>query len=229
MLAVLRVGVQALLALALRPLAGRAYVHHQLRPLHLLGEGEGASVQRVGELLVVLGDHARAGAARPVELDQLEVQQGRDLGHRAVQLGREAAADAPGPVGDLHAPSSSAAGALCSSASAGALSTWASAAASPAGRLGRPPARRRTGLGFDRLSQGGSARRRSRPLWRRQPWPDRGTRRRHARRRPRGPGPRWAVAVALTGACPRSFSQLRWRERMGVEPTALRLAPRHRF
>src|SRR5439155_16876085 len=102
-----------------------------LRPLHLLGEGEGASVQRVGELLVVLGDHARAGAARPVELDQLGVQQGRDLGHRAVQLGREAAADAPGPVGDLHAPSSSAAGALCSSASAGALSTWPSAAAPP--------------------------------------------------------------------------------------------------
>ncbi len=73
------------------------------RALHLLGEREGAGVERVGELLVVLGDHARPGAAGAVEFDQLDVEQRRDLGHRAVQLRREAAAHAAGPVGDLHA------------------------------------------------------------------------------------------------------------------------------
>ena len=71
-------------------------------PSHLLGEGERARVERVGELLVVLGDHAGAGAAGAVELDQLDVEQRRDLGHRAVQLRCEAAAHAAGPVGDLH-------------------------------------------------------------------------------------------------------------------------------
>ena len=101
--AVLGVGIEALLALALRALTGRADVHHQLGAVDALGQGEGAGVQRVGQLLVVLGDHARAGAARAVELDELDVEQRRDLGHRAVQLGGEAAAHAAGPVGDSHA------------------------------------------------------------------------------------------------------------------------------
>ena len=100
--AVLGVRVEPFLALRLGALAGRADVHHQLRPVDLLGEREGARVERVGELLVVLGDHAGAGAAGAVELDQLDVEQRRDLRHRAVQLGGEAAADAAGPVGDLH-------------------------------------------------------------------------------------------------------------------------------
>jgi hypothetical protein len=104
--AVLGVRVEALLALALGALAGGADVHHQLGAVDLLGEREGARVERVGELLVVLGDHAGAGAARAVELHQLDVEQWRDLGHRAVQLGGEAAADAAGPVGDLHDSSS---------------------------------------------------------------------------------------------------------------------------
>ena len=101
-LAVVRVRVEALLALGLRALARRADVHHQRGALDLLGERERARVQRVGELLVVLGDDAGAAARRAVELDELEVQHRRDLGHRAVELGREAAADAAGPVGDLH-------------------------------------------------------------------------------------------------------------------------------
>ena len=101
-LAVLGVRVEALLALGLRALAGRADVHHQLGALDLLGERERARVERVGELLVVLGDDAGAAAARAVELDELDVEQRRDLRHRAVQLGGEAAADAAGPVGDLH-------------------------------------------------------------------------------------------------------------------------------
>src|SRR5581483_2375361 len=104
-LAVLGVGVQALLALALGALAGGADVHHQIRPLDLLGERERAGVQGVGELLVVLGDHTGATAARAVELHQLDVEQRRDLRHRSVQLRGEAAADAAGPVGDLHQPS----------------------------------------------------------------------------------------------------------------------------
>ena len=58
--------------------------------------------ESVGELLVVLGDHARSAAVCAVELDQLDVQQRRDLRHRAVQLGSEASAHAAGPVGDLH-------------------------------------------------------------------------------------------------------------------------------
>ena len=110
--AVLGVRVEALLALALGALAGGADVHHQLRALDLLGERERARVERVRELLVVLGDHARAGAAGAVELDQLDVQQRRDLRHRAVQLGGEAAADAAGPVGDLHAALPSVSGAV---------------------------------------------------------------------------------------------------------------------
>ena len=106
-LAVLGVGVEPLLALALRALAGRADVHHQVGVLDLLGEREGAGVERVGELLVVLGDHAGAAAGRAVELDELDVEQRGDLGHRSVQLGSEAAAHAAGPVGDLHCASSS--------------------------------------------------------------------------------------------------------------------------
>src|SRR5262249_12674177 len=68
----------------------------------LLRECERARVERVGELLVVLGDHAGAAAARAIQLDQLDVEQRCDLGHRAVQLGGEAAAHAAGPVCDLH-------------------------------------------------------------------------------------------------------------------------------
>ena len=99
--AVLGVGVQALLALGLRALAGGADVHHQLA-VGLLGQREGARVERVGQLLVVLGDHAGAAAGGAVELDQLEVEQRRDLGHRTVQLRREPAAHAARPVGNLH-------------------------------------------------------------------------------------------------------------------------------
>ena len=40
----------------------------------LLGEREGAGVERVGELLVVLGDHAGAAAVGAVELDQLDAE-----------------------------------------------------------------------------------------------------------------------------------------------------------
>ena len=58
----------------------------------LLGEREGARVQRVGELLVVLGDHAGARAVGAVELDQLDPEPLGDQRHRAVQLGGEAAA-----------------------------------------------------------------------------------------------------------------------------------------
>ena len=96
--------VQALLALALRALARRADVHHQLGAARdlLLGEREGAGVERVRELLVVLGDHAGAAAGGAVELDELDVQQRRDPRHRAVQLRGEAAAHAAGPVRDLH-------------------------------------------------------------------------------------------------------------------------------
>ena len=36
------------------------------------------------------------------ELHELDVEQRRDLGHGAVQLGGEAAAHAAGPVGDSH-------------------------------------------------------------------------------------------------------------------------------
>ena len=61
--AVLGVGVEALLALALRALAGRADVHHQLGALDLLGQRERAGVQRVGQLLVVLGDDAGAACS----------------------------------------------------------------------------------------------------------------------------------------------------------------------
>ena len=39
-----------------------------------LGEREGARVERVGELLVVLGDDAGAAAVRAVELDELDVR-----------------------------------------------------------------------------------------------------------------------------------------------------------
>src|SRR3954447_20039342 len=104
MLAVLAVPVQALLALALRALTGRADVHHQRGAVGdlLLGERERAGVEGVGELLVVLGDDARAAAGGAVELDQLDVQQRSDPRHRAVQLGGEATAHATGPVGDLH-------------------------------------------------------------------------------------------------------------------------------
>jgi hypothetical protein len=101
-LAVVGVRVEALLALGLRALARRADVHHQRGALDLLGQRERARVQRVGELLVVLGDDARAAARGAVELDELEVEQRGDLRHRAMELGREAAADAAGPVGDLH-------------------------------------------------------------------------------------------------------------------------------
>jgi multidrug efflux pump subunit AcrA (membrane-fusion protein) len=65
-------------------------------------EREGAGVERVRELLVVLGDDAGAAAGRAIELDELDVQQRRDLRHRAVKLRGEAAAHTAGPVRDLH-------------------------------------------------------------------------------------------------------------------------------
>ena len=68
----------------------------------LLGEREGAGVERVGELLVVLGDHPGAAAVGAVERHQLDPEPLGDQRHRAVQLGREAARDAAGPVGELH-------------------------------------------------------------------------------------------------------------------------------
>src|ERR1019366_7682805 len=92
----------------------RADVHHQLA-VGLLGHREGARVQRVGELLVVLGDHAGTTAVGTVELDQLDVQQRRDGGHRAMQLGCEAAAHAAGPVRDFHAVASAVDGSFSSS------------------------------------------------------------------------------------------------------------------
>src|SRR3712207_6957311 len=48
-----------------------------------------ARVQRVDELLVVLGDHAGAAAVRAVELDHLDVELRRDLRHRPVQRSEE--------------------------------------------------------------------------------------------------------------------------------------------
>src|SRR5215207_5220858 len=97
---------QALLALGLGALAGRADVHH--RQAGPLGEGEGARVERVRELLVVLRDHAGAAAVGAIELDQLDAEGVGDQCRRAVQLGREAAAHAAGPVRQPHSAISSA-------------------------------------------------------------------------------------------------------------------------
>ncbi len=102
MRAVLHRRVKPLLTLALGPLASGADVHHQLSPIDLLGQSKGARVQRVGKLLVVLGNHAGPAAVGPIELNQLDVEQRSDLGHGPVQLGCEAAADAAGPVSNLH-------------------------------------------------------------------------------------------------------------------------------
>ncbi len=106
------IGVEALLALRLGALTGRADVHH--RQPGLLGEGEGARVEGVGQLLVVLGDDPGAAAVGAIQFDQLDAEPLSDQCHRAVQLGGEAARDAAGPVGDLdlavaHASSLSAA------------------------------------------------------------------------------------------------------------------------
>ena len=46
----------------------------------LLGEREGAGVERVGQLLVVLGDHAGAAAVGAVEFDQLDAELARRRG-----------------------------------------------------------------------------------------------------------------------------------------------------
>ena len=92
--AVVGVRVEALLALRLGALAGRADVHH--RQPGLLGEREGAGVERVGELLVVLGDHAGAAAVGAVELDQLDAEPLGDQRHRAVQLGVKPRETQPG-------------------------------------------------------------------------------------------------------------------------------------
>ena len=131
--AVLGVGVEPFLALALRPLAGRADVHHHLRTVDLLGQREGSCVERVGELLVVLGDHPRAAAGSTVQLDELDVQQRRHLRHRAVQLRGEATADASGPVGDLHrfAPTSGPVAASSSSAASATTTSGGSSSSSP--------------------------------------------------------------------------------------------------
>src|SRR5207248_8434820 len=105
-LAIGGVGVEALLALRLRALARGADVHHPERAVHALRHCERAGVQRVHELLVVLGDHAGAAAVRAVELDQLDVEPGRHGGHRAVELRGEAARHAAGPIRDLDAQAS---------------------------------------------------------------------------------------------------------------------------
>src|SRR3954453_19920209 len=104
MLAVLAVPVQALLALALRALTGRADVHHQRGAVGdlLLGERERAGVEGVGQLLVVLGDYAAPPARGTAELDRVDVRPRRAPRHRAVQLRREASAHAAGSVRDLH-------------------------------------------------------------------------------------------------------------------------------
>src|SRR5512139_2073596 len=91
---------EALLTLGLRPLAGRADVHH--RQPGLLGEREGTRVEGVGELLVVLGDHAGAAAIGAVELDELDAESLGDQAHRAVQLRGETTRYAAGPVGHLQ-------------------------------------------------------------------------------------------------------------------------------
>src|SRR6185312_7773819 len=104
---VLAVGVEPLLALRLRALAGRADVHHARGAVDALGKRERARVEAVHQLLVVLGDHAGAAAVGAVELHHLDVELGGDHRHRAVQLGSEPARDAAGPVGDLDAHSSS--------------------------------------------------------------------------------------------------------------------------
>ena len=72
-------GVEALLTLGLRALTGGADVHHARGALDVLGHREGPGVERVHELRVVLGDHAGAATVGPVELDQLEVEQGATL------------------------------------------------------------------------------------------------------------------------------------------------------
>src|SRR5262249_19199153 len=89
-----------LLALRLGSLAGRADVHHP-EP-GLLGEGEGTGVERVGELLVVFGDHPGAAAVGAIERDQVDPEPVGDQGHRAMELRREAAGDAAGPIGESH-------------------------------------------------------------------------------------------------------------------------------
>jgi hypothetical protein len=96
------VGVEPLLALGPRALAGRADVHHPGGALDPLCHRERPRVQRVGKLLVVLGDHTRAAAVRAVELDELEVELGGDLRDSPMQLGGEAARDAAGPIRQLH-------------------------------------------------------------------------------------------------------------------------------
>ena len=98
------VGVEALLALGLGALALRADVHH--REAGLLGQREGAGVEGVGQLLVVLGDDAGAAAVGAVQFDQLDAEPLGDQRHRAVQLRGEAPGYAPGPVGQFHSASS---------------------------------------------------------------------------------------------------------------------------
>ena len=52
--------------------------------------------------VVPLGDHAGAAAVRTIKLDQLDIEERGYRRHRPVELRREAAAHAPGPVRDLH-------------------------------------------------------------------------------------------------------------------------------
>ena len=96
--AVARVGVQALLALDCAPWQSSRCSSSAPRSA---GPARRSGVERVGKLLVVLGDHASARAVGPIQLDQLDPEAVGDQGHRAVQLGGEAAADAAGPVRDL--------------------------------------------------------------------------------------------------------------------------------
>jgi succinate dehydrogenase / fumarate reductase iron-sulfur subunit len=100
----------------------------------LLGEREGAGVERVGELLVVLGDDAGAGAVGPVELDQLAPEALGDQAHRPVQLGGEAARDTARPIRNLEighqALPSSGSGSIAATGTASASGTGASSSAS---------------------------------------------------------------------------------------------------
>ena len=100
--AVLGVRVQPLLALALRALAGRADVHHQLAPSTCCASANvrALSVSASSWLCSAITP-APQQLARSSSTSSMSEQR-RDLSHRAVQLGRKAAADAAGPVGDLH-------------------------------------------------------------------------------------------------------------------------------
>jgi hypothetical protein len=61
------------------------------RPVSWASANVRARVQRVGELLVVFGDHAGTAAVGAIERHELDPEPVGHQRHRAVQLGREAA------------------------------------------------------------------------------------------------------------------------------------------